>query len=821
MQGIRVVEVAGGVAGAWCSRLLAHLGAAVTLVEPPGGSSLRTREPLLPGGESPWHHWLNAGKSSIVADDFATLETIAANAAVVIWTATGDEPPGAVAAVAARLRRANPAQVFVALSAYGLTGPWRSLASSELTEWAAGGHLLLTGDPDREPVQGGGPWPAYFTGTNAAIGAQVALLDAARTNAGQLVDVSAMETMAGSHQWTITSYTHTGYVKRRDGNRLAEFHYPINAFACRDRWIQIAAASNEQFENLCIVADAVELLADDRLGTPAGRYDHAELIDAALKPWLAERGAAEVVAAIQGSRIPAGRVSDLADLVADEQLEARRFWSPVPELGPDAKVPGPPFFVGPRSPAPPVGAPALGPRGSAGNGTAATAAGGTAATAGGAAPAIPPLDLSGLRVLEFSIAWAGPLAGRNLADLGADVIKIEHPTARGLTIVPEALEPDEGAEPWRWGDLPPAAVRNGTWPALEAGQHWWNRMGLFNKLQRNKRSLCLDVKSPGGREVLHDLVRRSDVVLNNYSPRGVQSLGIDHASLSAVNPRVITVSMSGYGATGPMASHFSFGPILETHSGLASTTGYPDGGPLRIGVAFPDPAGGLFGTVAILTALWERERTGTGLEVDLSQLETLLPLIGDHILTTSVTGELPTRWGNRSPRFAPQGVYRCGGPDAWLALTVRDDDDWAAVVDAVGRPALADPRYATVEGRRAHHDAIDAEITAWTSVRGKFEAMAALQARGVPAMAALSAADLVDGPQLQARGFIATVESGEAGPQRMPGASLHFSGRSIPMGAAPNLGEHNRAILGDLLGYGRARIDALAADGTIAWAPPV
>ena len=147
---------------------------------------------------------------------------------------------------------------------------------------------------------------------------------------------------------------------------------------------------------------------------------------------------------------------------------------------------------------------------------------------------------------------------------------------------------------------------------------------------------------------------RSDVVLNNYSPRGVRSLGIDHATLSAINPRIITVSMSGYGATGPMASHFSFGPILETHSGLASTTGYPDGGPLRVGVAFPDPAGGLFGTLAILAALWERERTGTGVEVDLSQLETVLPLIGDHILTTSVTGQMPTGGATGRPPSPPR-----------------------------------------------------------------------------------------------------------------------------------------------------------------------
>ena len=804
MQGVKVVELAGGVAGAWCGRLLGQLGADVVLVEPPGGSPFRHRAPLVAGGESPWHHWLNGDKTSIVAGSEAEADDVAAEADVVICTVAGSEPEGSVGARAERLRARRPTQVFTALSPFGLTGPWRRLAASELTDWAAGGHLYLTGDADREPVQGGGPWPQYFAGSNAVIAIQTALFQAGLTGGGQLIDIGVMESMAASHQWTFTTYTHHGYVKRRDGNRLAESYHPLAIYECRDGWLQLACASNDQWEALCILTGCVELLADDDLLVPAIRYDRASEIDAAIMPWFADRTRAEAVAALQEVRIPASVVNDLADLLVDEQLQARRFWSPVPALGSEAAVPGPPIVLGPRPPARPTTAPGLGSgdRGAGGHRDRPPAV-------------VPPVDLSGVRVLEFSVAWAGPLAGRYLADLGADVIKIEHPTSRGLGVVPGGV-----AEGWSWGELPPGAVRNGTWPSTDPGERWFNRMGMFNKLQRNKRSLCLDVKGPGGQELFHRLVEQSDVVLNNYSPRGVMSLGIDHETLSAINPEIITVSMSGYGATGPMATHFSLGPILETHAGLASTTGYPDGGPLRIGVAFPDPAGGLLGTVATLAALWERERTGVASPVDLSQLETLLPVIGDHVLTASVTGELPARLGNRSATFAPQGVYRCGGDDQWLALTVRSDDEWAALVSLVDDPALRDPALDTMAGRHAAHDTIDDSLSRWTSCRGKFEAMAALQARGVAAMAVLTNAELVEGPQLQARNFIAVIESDDAGPQRLPGSPLHFSGREMSLGPAPTLGQHNHDIAGDLLGYEADVIARLEADGTLATAPP-
>ncbi|MGF1597916.1 MAG: CaiB/BaiF CoA transferase family protein [Acidimicrobiales bacterium] len=803
-----MVEVApggsGGVAGAWCARLLGQLGAQVILVEPPGGSPLRRRPPLLPGGGSPWHHWLHADKLSVVAADDDEVDRWVAAADCVIRTVAGDEETATVAAWAAGLRRHRPRQVVAALSPFGLTGPWRGLASSELTEWAAGGHLQLTGAADEPPVQGGGPWPAYFTGTNAAIGILAALFDAGRTGEGQLVDVGAMETMAGSHQWTITAYTHHGYVKRRDGNRLAESYHPMGMYRCREGWVQLAVASAAQWEALCITTGAVELLADDELLVPAGRYDRADDIDAAIIPWFAERTATEAVAELQESRIPASLVNDLPEVLHDEQLAARRFWSPVPDLGPAARVPGPGFQIGGREAAKPVSAPVLdGDRRRAEKALAA------------AGVLLPDVDLRGVRVLEFSIAWAGPLTGRYLADLGADVIKVEHPTARGLGVVPGGV-----AEGWRWGELPPASVRNGTWPSTDPGERWFNRMGLFNKLQRNKRSLCLDVKAPGGTELLHRLVERSDIVLNNYSPRGVTSLGIDHDSLSAVNERIITVSMSGYGATGPMASHFSFGPILETHAGLASTTGHPGGGPFRIGVAFPDPFAGHLGSVAALAALWERQRTGVGTHVDLSQLEGLLCLVGDQLLTTSVVGRQPGRLGNRSSVVAPQGVYPCGGDDAWIAITVRSDDEWERLARMVNPEALDVAAHRHAEGRRRHHDTIDGVLSAWTTARGKFEVQAALQSIGVPALAVLTSADLVDGPQLASRSFIATIRSGDAGPQRLPGSSLHFSRREVPLGPAPTLGQHNHAIAVDLLGYDPEAVARLECDGTLATSPP-
>ena len=379
-----------------------------------------------------------------------------------------------------------------------------------------------------------------------------------------------------------------------------------------------------------------ELLGDERFQTGGDRFDHADDLDAIVVPRLREMSADDLVARLQEHRVPASPALTVLDLLADRQLASRGYWARSARLGERAVLPERAFRV-PGACAPFREAPRAGEhteeivRETARERSAAAPARGRI----GAAPGNRRF-LDGVRVLEFSIAWAGPFAGRFLADLGAEVIKVEHPNARGAGVTGAGGFRAKGdLAGWRWGQLPGPVFRSGIYPDADPGERPWNRQGVFNKMNRNKKSLAIDLKAAGARDVLADLVRASDVVLDNYSPRGVKSLGIDHESLARWNPRIISVSLSGYGHTGPDRMRVSWGPILESHSGMAAMTGYAGGGPLKMGVALPDPVGGLHCAVAVLTALAERDRTGRGFFVDISQLETYAAIGGDAYLTAS------------------------------------------------------------------------------------------------------------------------------------------------------------------------------------------
>ena len=234
------------------------------------------------------------------------------------------------------------------------------------------------------------------------------------------------------------------------------------------------------------------------------------------------------------------------------------------------------------------------------------------------------------------------------------------------------------------GRLPAPHLRFPIFPLAVPGERWWNRMGIFNKMDRGKRSVALDAKTERGAEVLKGLVGASDIVLNNYSPRGARSMGIDATGSRRQNPDAITVCMSGYGETGPLAGFLSYRPVVRAHAGFDEATGYDETGPVRLGLAFPDSVGGLHGTFAALDALWERELSGGPVHIDLSQFETLLSIAGELCLATSVTGRDPVRHGNRAEGISPQGIYRCEGDDAWVAVSAVDDDEWRALAATVG-----------------------------------------------------------------------------------------------------------------------------------------
>ena len=801
VHGIRVLDLSSDDTGAFCARMLATAGADVTVVEPPGGHRLRQDQPFLADGSSAAWEYLQANKTSLAApSDLNEVELVSGYDVVVF----SDEVPDPDLADRIRaMRDAHPQLVVVAITGFGLTGTRSGWRAGPLEHWAASGLMSLNGERHREPLPGGGRWATRIVGTIAAIGAQAAIVNAATSGAGDVVDVDAMQALASSHQWSIVLYTHNGVLKERAGNRHAEAHHPLSIHPCRDGWVCIAAVARHQWEGLCIAMDQVELLADDELYTPAVRFDRADELDVHIDRWTSQHSVADVVGALQGQQVPAGPVSSLQDTLADPQLHARDFWArPVvdrPEVVMPAvpfRIPGvtPTFRPAPRVPL--------------------TGAGSTAPGLSSAGANARPL--SGVRVVEFSIAFAGPLVGRYLADLGADVIKVEHPTARGLSM-PDPEQMANEASSWSRGELPGPLSRNGIFPDNDPGTAWWNRMGIWNKMNRGKRSLCLDVKAPGGREVLERLIAESDVVFNNYSPRGVRSLEIDHETLRAIKSDLVTLDLSGYGATGPDEHKVSWGPILDASSGLASTTGYLDSGPYKQGLALPDACGGVLGTVALLGALWQRWATGEPVHVDLSQLETFLTLGGDQVLEAADTGSDAQRIGARSRFHAPTGVYRCAGDDAWAVLSVRSDEDWRRLVAVIGE--LGRARWDDVRERLDDHDAIDAVINRWTAQRSKHDVMVTLQEAGIAASAVMTNVDLVEDTHLAERSFFVELDQQDCGPQTFPGFAIDFESTPVDLQPAPGLGAHNADVLAEL-GYNEGDIAAMVASSALATEPP-
>lgn len=802
MQGIRVLDLSSDAAGAFCTRMLSSIGSDVTILEPSGGHRLRKEPPLLADGTSAAWEYLQANKRSYAAPPGVDEVELAAGYDVVVLS---DEVPDAgLRGRISALREAHERLVVVAITGFGLTGPWSHWRAGPLEHWAAGGMMSLNGERDREPLPGGGPWATRMVGATAAIGAQAAVISAATSGVGDVVDVDAMQALVACHQWSIVLYTHNGVLKERSGNRHGEAHHPLSIHPCSDGWVCLAAVARHQWEGLCIAMDQVELLAEEELYIPAARFDRADELDLLINAWTSQHTVEEIVATLQAQQTPAGPVASLQDTLADSQLRARDFWvRPDPDR-PDVVMPGVPFHIPGATPAfrPAPQVPGPGAPDSPGPGL---------SVAG--ADARP---LSGMRVVEFSIAWAGPLVGRFLADLGADVVKIEHPTARGLAMPDPKLIAAE-ASSWSPGELPGPLSRNGVFPDNDAGDAWWNRMGLWNKMNRGKRSLCLDVKAPGGREVLERLVAESDVVFNNYSPRGVRSLEIDHETLRAIKHDLVTLDLSGYGATGPDSHKVSWGPILDACSGLASSTGYLDSGPYKQGLALPDACGGVLGTVALLGALWQRWVTGEPVHVDLSQLETFLALGGEQLLETADAGRQTGRIGARSRFDAPTGVYRCAGVDAWAVMSVRNDDDWLRLVGVIGE--LGRARWDHVQNRLTDHDAIDDVITGWTTQRSKHEVMTTLQEAGVAASAVMTNVDLVHDPHLAARSFFVDLDQQDCGPQKFPGFPIVFDATPVDLQPAPGLGAHNNTVLAEL-GYDTSEIEDMVANGAIATEPP-
>ncbi len=420
------------------------------------------------------------------------------------------------------------------------------------------------------------------------------------------------------------------------------------------------------------------------------------------------------------------------------------------------------------------------------------------------------LPLEGVRVLDMTVVWAGPYCTTLLADLGAEVIRVESiqvfgPPTRGSMAHP----PDIVIR-----NLPPFIAGM---PGRDPGPRPWNRYPLFNAHARNKLSMTVDLLRPEGKEVFRRLVSISDVLVENNPTETMEKLGISYPELSEINPGFIMLRMPAYGNSGPYQNHRSLGIHIEGVIGHSLLRGYTDLDPsANTQVFMADAAAGVGGAFAVACALNHRRRTGEGQLVELSQAENAVPFLGEAFIDYSMNGRIQSTLGNRHPT-AVQGVYPCEGDDRWVAITIFDDRDWELFCEAIGNPDWTrSPEFASHESRRANHDRLDELVSEWTRTRGHLEVMTLLQAHGVAAGAVLDQRDASVDPHLRTRGMFEEAFQDDVGTHLYPRAPFKMSRSDVRIRRGPvTLGQDNEYVYKTLLKLSDSEYDALVAAGHV------
>ncbi|MBL7255971.1 CaiB/BaiF CoA-transferase family protein [Paractinoplanes lichenicola] len=804
LSGYRILDLTDE-RGLLAGRILAELGADVVQVEPSTGSTARRR-----GRGFLWSAYA-AGKRGITADLDTTegqdlVRALAATADVVIES-DGPSVQGPRGLDHPDLAAINPRLVYVSITAFGRTGPKAGYHASDLTVWAAGGPLDEHRDGDRPPLRVSLPQAFRHAATDAAAGAQLALLARHHTGRGQLVDVSTQAVLGAATLGHVLAHAvgdhprdmsagHTLEVKRvdqsgsgaatdpalkkwpcRDG--LIEFHIGIgpasggftNAFL---RWMADEGAPVERFAALDFRTVPAMI--------QAGEFSDDDVLElrAAIAAFLGAKTKDEVLEAAMQRRLLCVPIFDTTDVRNSRQLRAREFFRTVGEHtlpGPFAQV-STDAFAEPR-PAPRIGE----------HTAEVTAEWLDPAAPGPAASQQPRRPLEGLRVLDFSWVVAGPVIGRALADFGATVVRVESSVR---------IETARFMQPFQGGVVSP------------------ENSALYSTWNAGKLGMTLDLQSEQGQQIARDLAGWADVVVESFSPGLMARWGLDYATLSADNPDLIMLSTSINGQTGPLSKLAGYGNIGAALSGFQAAVGWPDRGPFGPFGPYTDYLGPRFGICTVLGALEHRRRTGQGSYIDLSQVEAGVWLQAPEIAENAATGTVIARMGNADREHAPHGVYPGRtdpdtGADRFVAVAVTTDDQWQALTGVLGRADLRDDdSLRTAPGRLARRDELDAAIAAWTSTRTVEDAESELQAAGVPAHRSAASRDFCLDPQLIHRGHLVEVAHPLHGTTTVEGPRYLLSDTPGRVDrAAPTFGQHNEQILRDLLGYDQKAIDAI------------
>lgn len=791
LDGLTVVDLSYGIAGGYCTKLLVDGGARVVKLEPPDGDPLRRwaiGATVPPDEDGALFQFLACGKESVVVDGEAgighALELVRA-ADAIVWS------PGTVLTQhpelgPAALRGLAPHVPVVTITPFGLDGPWADRPWTEFTLQAWGGGIWHRGEPDRAPVQVGGRIGEWGAGAIAAVGALTALGVAEQTGDGQLVDVSILESIALTHtgMYPVTYQSVAG----RPFQPYRRLNLP-GIEPTKDGYVGFMVVTGQQWQDFCVLIGRSEWMADPQLAVMTGRAEREHEVRAAIREYTTAHTTAEVVELASMLRVPVAPIGDGTTVTAFDHFVERKAYLKNPRSGflqpsPAMRLPA---GEAPLDPAPP---PRLGehthtvviaprPRRSP------TVAG------------PPRLPLDGVRVADFTMFWAGPIVGSILAALGAEVIHIESPTR------PDGMRFMSARAP---GD-----------------EQWWEWAPLFMAGNTNKRGVAIDLQQPRGRELALQLVGRCDVVLENFSPRVMDNLGLGYDAVRAVRPDVVMVRMSAFGLDGPWRDRTGYAQTQEQVSGMASITGWPDREPM-IPNGPCDPLAGVHATVAVLLALAHRRRTGAGMLVDVPMVGGALNAASEVAIEYSAYGQVLERMGNRGPAAVPQNLYRTadtdehGRADCWVAIAVADDAQWRGLRRALGEPAWAgDRRFDTADGRRAAHDELDQRLGEWCATRSTDDVVTALWSADVPVGRVVPAHEIDRVEQLVERGYFEELDHPLAGRARYQGFPARFSAGPDRLHRAPSptLGGDNDAVLVELLGIGDDERAALRAAGVI------
>ena len=779
LDGYRVVDLSSGIAGGYSTKVLRDAGADVVKIETPAGDDLRNYfgpdNPVRAGEDGALFRYLAAGKRSVVLDpgqskDIRFAKDLVAGADAVVWS-QGSALADLSALDPQHLVALAPRATVVSITPFGLTGSWSDRPSTEGTRQAWSGGLGQRGDPASPPVMAGARLGEWTTGIFAAAALLASRYRTLNTGKGELLDVSMLETVA----YTTTMYPVTHY------DVVGEPRYPVRVanlpdiHPTKDGFVGFMVVTGQQWLDFATMVEHPEWIDEPSLMLQKVRSGRRPEFMAAINAWSEQRTLEEAVELASLFRIPVGAVSDgssVIDLVGADMFvrnEESGFVQPKPpyNLGGSARLRGPAAApgLGEHTEEERLRAPST-PRTDLATSTSSTSS--------------DPLPFEGLRVVDFTAYWAGPIVGLFLAELGAEVIHVE-----------SAVHPD--------------AQRMNTSKRMDEDE-WWEWSAVWSGSNTNKRDLALDLSQEEGRKLARRLIAHSDVVVENYSPRVMDNWSFGYEELKAVKEDIIMMRMPAFGLSGPLRDRVGYAQTLEQVSGLSFVSGFEDAPATLNGVC--DPLAGTHATVGLLLALEHRRRTGEGMLIEAPMLGGALNVAAEQVLHYSAYGDVLQRRGARSWTGAFQGIYlsadvdEAGVQDRWVVISAETDEQWQSLVASLGAPLWASrEKLSTVQGRQACYGEIDVELSEWCRERNSKSIVDLLWPTGVPVGVVVLPHEQPTVPQLDERQFLEPVEHPLMGWSRYPAYPVKFSNgpEKFNRRHSPLLGQDNDYILGDLL----------------------